>query len=141
MGAADGGGGGFGEAEMLHLAGGDEGFDGAGDVFDGDLGIDAVLVEEVDAVGAEAGQHGVGDADDVVGAAVEAGGAGAGLRIDVEAEFGGDDDVVADGGEGGADEVFVGPGAVGFGGVEEGDAEVVRAADDADGVGAVGDSP
>ena len=54
VGAADGLDAGFGEAEVLDLAFGDELLDGAGDVFDGDLGVDAVLVEEIDVVGLEA---------------------------------------------------------------------------------------
>jgi hypothetical protein len=44
--------------------------------------------------------------------------------VAVEAELGGDDDLVADGREGFADEELVGEGAVDFGGVEEGDAAV-----------------
>jgi hypothetical protein len=72
VGAADGLGAGFGEAEVPDLAGGDEVFDGSGDVFDGDVGVDAVLVEEVDGVDVEALERGVGDLADVVGLAVEA---------------------------------------------------------------------
>ncbi len=51
VGAADVLDAGFGEAEVLDLAGGDEVLDGSGYVFDGDIGVDAVLVEEVDGVG------------------------------------------------------------------------------------------
>jgi hypothetical protein len=50
--------------------------------------------------------------------------AGVAVGVDVEAELGGDDDLVADGREGFADELFVDEGAVDFGGVEEGDAAV-----------------
>ena len=48
VGAADGFGAGFRQAEVLDLAGLDELLDGSGDVFDGHVGIDAVLIEEVD---------------------------------------------------------------------------------------------
>ena len=127
-GAADGLGGGFGEAEVIDLALGDEVFDGARDVFDRDVRIDAMLVEEVDAVGAETLEGGVGDGLDVIGAGVETGrgfhGAAIELRGNVPAELGGDDDVVADVVEGFAEELFVGEWAVDFGGVEEGDAAV-----------------
>ena len=41
VGAADGLGAGFGEAEVLNLASVNEVLDGAGDVFDGDIGVDA----------------------------------------------------------------------------------------------------
>jgi hypothetical protein len=40
-------------AEVLHLAGLDEFFDSAGDVLDGYLRVDSVLVVEVDGVDAE----------------------------------------------------------------------------------------
>ena len=100
VGAADEVGAGLGEAEVFDFALPDEVFDGAGDVFDGDGGVGAVLVKEVDAVGAEAAEGGVGDGADRLGAAVDAGG-GEGV---FKAELGGDDDAVADGGEGLADE-------------------------------------
>jgi hypothetical protein len=49
VGAADGFSAGFGEAEVLDLAFLDQVLDGAGDIFDGHVGIDAVLVEKIDA--------------------------------------------------------------------------------------------
>jgi hypothetical protein len=79
-----------------------------------------VLVEQVDRVDAEALQAGVGDALDVVGAAVEAGLLAVG--VEREAELGGDDDLLAQRGEGLADELFVVERAVDLGGVEEGNA-------------------
>ena len=56
----------------------------------------------------------------------------AGLGIDAEAEFGGDDHLVAERREGLADHFLVGEGAVDFGGVEEGDAALDRRADQRD---------
>ena len=115
---------GFGEAEVFDFAGGDEVPDGSGYVFNGHFGVDAVLVEEIDAVGLEALEGLFADLLDVLGFAVEGLGAGLAAGDAVEAELGGDNDLVAVRREGFADEDFVGEGAVDFGGVEEGDAEV-----------------
>jgi len=52
--------------------------------------------------------------------------------VTVESEFGGDDDLAAERGEGFADEFFIGEGAVDFGRVEEGDALLDGGADDGD---------
>ena len=70
VGAADAADAGFGQSEVADLAGGDEVADGAGDVFDGDVRVDAVLVEEVDVVGAQPAQRVVGDLSDAFGPAV-----------------------------------------------------------------------
>ena len=64
----------------------------------------AVLVEQVDPVGAEPAQRGVGDALDLPGAAVEPGGPAV---LDAPAEFGGDDRLVPQRLEGLADEFLV----------------------------------
>ena len=116
---------GFGQAEVADLAGGDEVADGAGDVFDGDVRVDAVLVEEVDVVGAQPAQRVVGDLPDAFGSAVGA----VGRRAVGEAELGGDHDLVADRFECLADEAFVAALAVGLGGVEERDTAVVGLAE------------
>ena len=83
---------GFGQSEVADLAGGDEVADGAGDVFDGDVGVDAVLVEEVDVVGAKPAERVVGHLPDAFGPAVGP----VGRRAVGEAELGGDHDLVAD---------------------------------------------
>jgi hypothetical protein len=54
------------------------------------------------------------------------------IRIDVEAELGGDHDVVAEGLQGFAHEFLVGEWAVDLGGVEEGDATLDGRADQRD---------
>lgn len=59
------------QAEVAHLARLHELTDGAGDVLDRHIGVDAVLVEQVDRVGAQPAQRGIGDALDLLGAAVE----------------------------------------------------------------------
>ena len=109
----------------------DEVADGAGDVFDGDVGVDAVLVEEVDVVGAQPSERVVGDLSDAFGSAVGA----VGRTSFGEAELGGDHDLVADRLECFADEAFVAALAIGLGGVEERDAAIVCLSEQCDGVG------
>jgi hypothetical protein len=81
--------------------------DGAGHVLDRDGGVDAVLVEQVDAVGAQPAQRRVDHLPDVLRAAVEAAPL-PGTRVDIEAELRRDYDVVAEGFERLADEFLVG---------------------------------
>ena len=128
---ADGGGRGLGQAEVADLAGLDELGHGADGLLDRDGLVDAVLVVEVDVVDAEALQRGVAGRADVVGAAVDADHGAVGEAL--VAELGGELDLVAPAGDGLADELLVGEGAVHVGGVEEGHAEVERPVD---GVGA-----
>jgi hypothetical protein len=71
MSAADGSCSGLGEAEVADLAGLDEVFDCPGDVFNGHIGVDAMLVEEVDDAGVKALERGVRDFFDVLRAAVQ----------------------------------------------------------------------
>ena len=122
------------KTEMAHLAGRDQVLHRAGDVLDGDVRIDAVLVEKIDVVRAEASQHRVRYALDVLRLAVEPA-AFARRRINVKAELGGDHDLVADGRQRFPDQGFVGPGTVDLGSIKQGDAEVVGAANDADALG------
>ena len=116
----------FRQAEMLHLACGDQLLDRASDILDRHVGIDAVLIEQVDPVGTKAPEAGVRDRLDVLRAAVRAAGAGAGLQVDIEAELGRDHHLVADRRERLPDQVLVGERTVGFGGVEQGDALLMR---------------
>ena len=119
---------------MLDLAGLDQLLDGAGDVLDGYVGVDAVLVEQVDGVDAQPLEGGVGDPLDVLGSAGQAGLAAVG--VEREAELGGDDDLAAERFEGFADEFLVDERAVDLGGVEEGDAPFDGRAEQRDVVGA-----
>ena len=82
---------------MQDLAFGHQVLDRAGDILDRHLRIDPMLVEQVDAVGAQALQHAFDHQLDVIGPAVEAGSALSGLQVDVPAELRGDDDLVAEG--------------------------------------------
>ena len=78
-----------------------------------------MLVKEVDAVGLQPLEARLGDALDVLGPAVGAAAARTGLKIDVKAELGGDDDLVANRRERLADEFLVGERAVGLRRVEQ----------------------
>ncbi len=115
---------------MLDLAGVDELLDGAGDVLDRRLRVDAVLVVQVDRVGAEAAQRPVHSTADGVGSAGQAG-LGA-LLVEGEPELRGDDHLLAERAQGVADELLVDVRAVDLGGVEQGDAPLDGAAEDGD---------
>ena len=77
-------------------------------------------------------QRGLGDLLDVLGPAVHAALPGLDARVEVEAELGGDHDLVADRRERLADQLLVRERAVGLGGVEEGDAALDGGADQRD---------
>ncbi len=134
MGAADRGGAGFGQTEGAHLALGNQVAHRTGDVLHRHVGIDAVLVEQVDDVGLQPLQRGLGDGADVLRAAVKPLG---GFAV-AETEFGGDDDLVADRRQSFADDLFIEARAIGFGRVEKGNAALDGGADQGDGRAAVG---
>jgi hypothetical protein len=119
---------------VAHLACRDQVLHRAGHVLDRDVRIDAVLVEKIDVVRAEASQHRFRCALDVFWFAVEPE-AFARCRIDVKAELGGDYDLVTDGRQRFPEQGFVGPGTVDLGSIKQGDAEVMGAAYDADALG------
>ena len=96
---------GFGKPEVLHLAGANQFFDGTGDVFDWHLGIDAVLIEQIDRFDPEAFQRRFGDLLDMFGAAVQA--VLLALRVNFETEFCGDDHVSAEWRQGFAHQDFI----------------------------------
>src|SRR6266571_6673259 len=126
------------QAEVLDLAFADELLHGTGDVLDRHIGVDAVLVEEVDALGLEALQHPLGGFLDVLRTAVQPGMALPRLRVDVPAELRGDHHLLPERGQGFADELLVAERPVGFGGVEEGDATLDGGPDDGDSLAPVG---
>jgi 2-polyprenyl-6-methoxyphenol hydroxylase-like FAD-dependent oxidoreductase len=90
----------------------------------------AVMIGDAARLLPPSSQHRVRCALDVLRLAVEPA-AFARRRINVKAELGGDHDLVADGRQRFPDQGFVGPGTVDLGSIEQGDAEVVGAADDA----------
>ena len=104
---------------MTDLAGVDELLHGSGHVLDGHGPVDSVLVEQVDGLDPQPSKRCLGDVPDVVGAAVHTDVAP--LGVDVEAELGGDDDIVANRRQCLADELLVDVGPVDLGGVEERD--------------------
>ena len=115
---------GFGQTEMLHLAGRDQVLDRARHILDRHVGIDAMLVEQVDPIGAQALQASIRNRFDVRGLAVGAAAAFAGRQIDIETEFGGNDDLVADRGKRFANQFLIDERAVSFRRVEQGDAAI-----------------
>ena len=108
--------------QMQHFALIHQVFDRAGNLFDWHRRIHAVLIKQVDAIGAQALERAFDRALDVLRAAIEAGAAFAGVRVDVPAEFGGDAHLVPKRRDGFAKDAFVFERAVGFGGIEKGHA-------------------
>jgi hypothetical protein len=135
-GARDGGGRGFGQTEVTHLAGAHQVGHGAHGVFDGHGLVDAVLVIEVYLLNPQALEAGIAAGLDVLGPAVDAARGFIG-RVARDAEFGGDKHILAAAGDGLADEQLVGVGAVHVGGVKEVEALVQRMVDGGDGFGVV----
>jgi hypothetical protein len=103
------------------LAGGDELLDRAGDLLERHVGVDTVLVEQVDALRAQPAQGVLDCRLDVLRPAVQPGRATA---VEGEPELGGDDDLLADRSQCLADKLFVRERAVHLSRVEERDAEV-----------------
>ena len=101
----------------------------------GRVRVDAVLVVQVDVVGAEPLQRAFDGGADVRRAAVEV--PAPPPAWEIEPELRGEHDLVAAALDGPADELLVGVRAVDLGGVDEGDAEVEGAVDGADRLGVV----
>jgi hypothetical protein len=99
------------------------------------LGVDTVLVVQVNVVGAEPPQRTLDRGADVGRAAVEDTGAAAGVGD--HAELGRHHDLVAAAVDGAAEEFLVGERPVDLGGVQQGDAQLERSVDGADGLGVV----
>ena len=125
---ADGRGARLRKAEVQHLALSDQLFDRAGDVLDRDVRVDAMLVQQIDTVGAEALERAIDDCLDVLGAAVQTTSA----SFDVEAELRRDPDAVANWRERFTDKLLAGVGPVHFGGIEERHASLMRFAENFD---------
>ena len=123
MSAADRGGASLGQAEMLDLALSDQVTDCAHDILDRRIGIDTVLVEEIDRIGTKPPERRLDDLANVCGLAREAV-AHMRLRIDIEPEFGGDHHLVADKPHSLTDQLFVGERPVDLGSIEEGHAAI-----------------
>jgi hypothetical protein len=94
-----------------------------GNLLDGDVRIDAMLVEEIDGVHLEALERRVGHRPDVLRTTIDAPGPLRGRRIEIEAELGGDDHLAFERGQSLADQLLIRERAVDFGRVEEVDAK------------------
>jgi hypothetical protein len=119
----------LGQPEVAHLAGLDQLLDRGCDILDRDVRIDAVLVEQVDVVGAEPAQRVVDAPSDRHRPAVRP---GRRSGRELEAELRGDDNLVAEGLERLADDLLVVERPVDLRGVEERDAAFDRCADQGD---------
>ena len=111
----------LGEAQEAHFALPNQSRHGADHVLDRHLPVDAVLIQQVDAVRTEAAQGGFHHLAHVLRPAVQPHRLPA---FDAEAELGGDDHSVAPALQGTSQELFVVEGAVDLGGVEEGHPEL-----------------
>jgi hypothetical protein len=98
-----------------------------------------MLIEQVDAVGPQPLQRSLDDIADMLGPAVEPDHRA--VRIELEAELGGDDHLIPNGFERLANEHFVGERPVALGGVKERDSTLVGGADHGDPVALVGGWP
>ena len=127
---------GFGETEEADLAFADEFGHRSDRVFDGGIGIDAVLVVEVDGFDSEAAKAGLAGFADVVGLPAHA----ANVRVRGvadDAELGGEDDLVAFAFDGASDEFFVFVRTVDVGSVEKENPDFKGAVNGGDGFGIV----
>jgi hypothetical protein len=78
-----------------------------------------MLIEEVDAVGAESLEGGVSNFLDLFGPAIDAYGSGAAVRVQFESELGGDHDLVTKRFERLANQLLVGVGTIDLSSIEE----------------------
>src|SRR5688572_8029817 len=122
----------LGQTPVLYLALRHQVLDRAGYVFDRHFRIDTMLIEQIDAVGAESLEHAVDHAFDMIWPAVKPGASLAGLLIDVPAELGGDHDPVPERRHALTENALHLMWAVGFGCVEERNAAVVGCSNDVD---------
>lgn len=107
-------------SEVFDVSGFDQFFDSPGDILDRDIRVDAMLIEQVDAVGPKSLQRILGHFADAFGAAVESV-----RRLAVlETELGRDDDLVSIRSKCFSEQFFVIPRSVRFGGVKERDTKI-----------------
>ena len=110
--------------EVTDLAFANEFLDCAGDILDGDVGIDAMLIEEIDVVGLQPSKRGLDHVPDVRGPAVEPLPARAAVGIQLEAELRRNDHALANGRQRFPEQRFVRERTVRLGGVKERDAAI-----------------
>jgi hypothetical protein len=109
----------FRQAEVFDLAFLDQVLHRSRHVLDGDVRIDAVLIEEIDPIGPESRQGRLGHLPDMHGPAVQA---VLFAVFELESELGRNHDLIAHRAQRFAHELFVGEGAIRFRRIEERDA-------------------
>ncbi len=122
VGATNGLHGSFRKSEVCDFALLDGLLHGSGDVFNGNVRIDAVLVEKIDDIGPESLERGLRDFFDMFRPTVQPS-LFAGVGINFEPELGGDHHLLTERSERFTHEFFIFERTVHFGGIEEGDAE------------------
>src|SRR5688572_29337361 len=85
----------FGEPPMKHLSLSHQVFDCTGDILDRNFRIDAMLIEQIDAVGTQSLEGTIDHSLDVVGLAVQTRKPPTGLLIDIPTELGSDRDLIS----------------------------------------------
>jgi len=108
----------LGKSEVFHLAFPDEVLHRAGDVFDRNVRVHTVLIEEIDGIDLEPLERGLGNLLDVLRPTIQTPLLPR-IRIEIEAELGCDHDLSADRSQGFAYELFIRERTVDFSGVEE----------------------
>jgi hypothetical protein len=108
----------------------DQLFDSTGNIFDRDLRIDTMLVKQIDAIGLQPFERSLGNFHDVLGPAINADLFA--VRVNLEPEFGRDNDLIANGCKRFTDDVLVGERTINFGCVKERDAAFDGASNDSD---------
>ncbi len=120
---------------MKHLALRDQILERAGHVLDWHLRIDAMLIQQVDAVGAQTPQLGLDNLPDMIGATVQAPASLACRGIDIEAEFGGHHGAIAQAAlQRFAEQFLRHERPIDLGGVEQRDTQIHRTANERDAV-------
>jgi len=120
------------QAEVLYFALLDQLADSSSDVLNWNVRVNAVLIEKINAIGAQALEGGIRNLTDPFGTAVESLPARASIRVEIETKFGGNYDLVANRLQGFAKKILVGEGAVDLSSIEESDAPINGAANQLD---------
>ena len=123
---------GFRKAEMLHLAFPDQILHRSRYIFDGDVGVNAVLIEQVDDIGLKPLERGFGYLPDVLWPAVQPSQTSLRLGIDFPSELRGDHHLAPKRSKGFAYKLFVCVRTIDLGRVEERDAAFDGRADQRD---------
>src|SRR6185369_3842205 len=122
----------LGQAPVQNLALCHQVLNRAGDVLDWDFRVNTMLIEEVDAIGAESLERPLDRTLDVIRLAVETRTPLTGLEIDVPAELGRDHNLVAERRNALTQDTLAFERSISLSGVKEGYAAIIGGADDVD---------